>query len=446
MSVFFFHAIILFLILRKALLSTYTCTPDFHDCFNCSTCGEQEVYYQDCLCSWDSNSHLCNSVTDKTQIFYFYQAFSSCQDSPSNLIKEEYCGSSTITLEDEFTFSLPVKYGKVGTRSIFCEYKFIVSDDDDIYYNINYKYYSSYSNDLSTVNLYLLVTYDDSTSTSGLLQGNDIDKDFYSVKEIQLKLYFEHSFSSLPFSFVITKKNDNSKLTLYITIGVIILSCILCALAIYCLSKKISENARLRQRALFDIAMAHQNGEEIDDEESEQKRIENENKLKIKFALKHSLKPKRFLKKYGTKDGNTCTICIEDFKEKVSKVSITPCKHVFHYQCLSNWLVKNVMNPKCPNCNYNLIQNVKDSDIKDMVIPETIHVNKAKINVAPNAQFTENNNDNINEIQIENVENENNIGNVVNVDNTSQANANTEDRNLRTSNNNVVIVQRNNLG
>ena len=38
------------------------------------------------------------------------------------------------------------------------------------------------------------------------------------------------------------------------------------------------------------------------------------------------------------------------------------------------------------------------------------------------------------------------IGNVVNIDNTSQANANTEDRNLRTSNNNVVIVQRNNLG
>ena len=37
------------------------------------------------------------------------------------------------------------------------------------------------------------------------------------------------------------------------------------------------------------------------------------------------------------------------------------------------------MNPKCPNCNYNLIQNIKDSDIKNKVIPETIHGNKAKI-------------------------------------------------------------------
>ena len=392
-------------------------------------------------------TQLAKVLRKESNFLFFFQTFYNCDDSSSNSIKEEYCGSSTKTLGDDFTFSLPVKFGKVGTRSIYCEYKFIVSDDDDIYYNINYKYDSSYSDYLDSVNLYLLVKFEDYTSSSGLLKSKAINKDFYTVREIQFKLYFEQSFASLPFSLVITKNKDNSKITLYITIGIIILSCILCALAIYCLSKKISENARLRQRALFEIAMAHQHGEDNEDEESEQNRIEKENKLKIKYALRNSLKPKKFLKKYGTKDGNTCTICIEDFKEKVSKVSITPCKHVFHYQCLSNWLVKNVMNPKCPNCNYNLIQNIKESDIKNKVIPETIHVNKAKINVAPNAQNTENNNDNINEIQIENVENENNIGNVVNVDNTSQANANTEDRNLRTSNNNnVVIVQRNNLG
>ena len=124
------------------------------------------------------------------------------------------------------------------------------------------------------------------------MKEKSINKDFYTVKEIQLKLYFKQSFACLPFSLVITKNKDNSKITLYITIGIIILSCILCALAIYCLSKKISENARLRQRALFEIAMAHQHGEDNEDEESEQNRIEKENKLKIKYALKHSLKQK----------------------------------------------------------------------------------------------------------------------------------------------------------
>ena len=212
-------------------------------------------------------------------------------------------------------------------------------------------------------------------------------------------------------------------------------------MAIYCLSKKISENARLRQRALFEIAMAHQNGEENDDdEEEEQKRIETENQLKIKFALKHSLKPKKFMKKYGVKDGNTCTICIEDFKENKSRVSITPCKHVFHYQCLSNWMVKNVMNPKCPNCNFNLIQDVKDSDIKDMVVnPERINVTNVKVNNMVNEENNNNNNAHIQNVNVQNDE----VTRNVNVNNNTESNTNTEERNLRTSSN-VVIIRRDN--
>ena len=276
--------------------------------------------------------------------------------------------------------------------------------------------------------------------TAKYRENKEINKDFYGVKSITLRLYFEHSFDSLPFSLIFTKKKDNSKITLYITIGIIILSCIICALAIYCLSKKISENARLRQRALFEIAMAHQNGEENDDEEEEQKRIETENQLKIKFALKHSLKPKKFMKKYGVKDGNTCTICIEDFKENKSRVSITPCKHVFHYQCLSNWMVKNVMNPKCPNCNFNLIQDVKDSDIKDMVVnPERINVTNVKVNNMVNGENNINNNAHNQNVNVQNEE----ITRNVNVNNNTESNTNTEERNLRTSSN-VVIIRRNN--
>jgi hypothetical protein len=187
--------------------------------------------------------------------------------------------------------------------------------------------------------------------------------------------------------------------------------------------------------------MAHQNGEENDDdEEEEQKRIETENQLKIKFALKHSLKPKKFMKKYGVKDGNTCTICIEDFKENKSRVSITPCKHVFHYQCLSNWMVKNVMNPKCPNCNFNLIQDVKDSDIKDMVVnPERINVTNVKVNNMVNEENNNNNNAHIQNVNVQNDE----VTRNVNVNNNTESNTNTEERNLRTSSN-VVIIRRDN--
>ena len=437
MNKLFCFITILISIFQEILTGAHNCPIEFQDCFNCSTCGETELYYDDCPCQWNQKSNLCRNVDNKPKILLFYQAFEKCEDSSSALIQEEYCGNAIILVADKFQFSLPKVYEVYGTRSIYCEYQIMVSEESDIYYNVNYKYNSSYLEQSSSVNLYLVVNNQDSTSINGLLESNDINKDFYGVKSMTLKLYFEHSFDSLPFSLTITKKKDNSKITLYITIGIIIFSCILCALSIYCLSKKISENARLRQRALFEIAIAHQNGEENDDEQEEQRKIETENNLKIKFALKHSLKPKKFMKKYGVKDSNTCTICIEDFKENKSRVSITPCKHVFHYQCLSNWMCKNVMNPKCPNCNYNLIQDVKESDIKDQIInPERINVTNVKVN---NITNEENNSNNIRTNQNVNVQNEEITRNV----NNNEPNTNTEERNLRTSTN-IVVVRRNN--
>ena len=83
------------------------------------------------------------------------------------------------------------------------------------------------------------------------------------------------------------------------------------------------------------------------------------NTLKISKLLKTTLLPIKYNKSLETKYGNystICTICIEEFKEGKSKVSFTPCQHVFHYKCLKDWLMKNVLNPKCPNCNYNLLK------------------------------------------------------------------------------------------
>ena len=89
--------------------------------------------------------------------------------------------------------------------------------------------------------------------------------------------------------------------------------------------------------------------------------VEEEKRKKIEILLKTTLAPKKFIKQYGVKDGNKCTICLEDFKIKKSNVSVTTCQHVFHYKCLSNWLIQNVLNPKCPNCNYNLILDVENN-------------------------------------------------------------------------------------
>ena len=59
--------------------------------------------------------------------------------------------------------------------------------------------------------------------------------------------------------------------------------------------------------------------------------------------------------------GGGCSICLENFNKK-SKVAITPCKHVFHYKCIREWAFKNILCPKCPNCNHEILKDKEDNN------------------------------------------------------------------------------------
>lgn len=375
--------IFLFILITKE--NEINCYSDYNDCFNCSVCQNKE----NCNCNWDKNSLTCNTGIERTRS-YIYEFFSSCTDYNSNSIKNKYCGKTELQLDNNNEIKINIPHnGIYGTSSLFCEYKFTASDSDDVYYTINYEISST--NNINDLILFLIIDFNDKTTISGYLSESSLKREFNKIKEIKLFLYFKKGLNSVPFSFTITKKGDSTKLALYITIGIIILSCLICALIIYLLSKKISENARLRQRTLLELAMARQRGEYNRDDagssEASEADIEEGNRKKIDILLKTSLAPQKYNKKMGIKDGNTCTICIEDFIENKSKVSITSCQHVFHYNCLSNWLIQNVQNPKCPNCNYILTKDVENKTI------QTIEVGpRANGNV--NLETQDNHNDN----------------------------------------------------
>jgi hypothetical protein len=61
---------------------------------------------------------------------------------------------------------------------------------------------------------------------------------------------------------------------------------------------------------------------------------------------------------------------------------------VFHYKCISDWLYKNIRNPKCPNCNHEILNDDVDNN----------NVNKEKdtriIKVKKKSPQTNNNNNN----------------------------------------------------
>ncbi|OMJ67404.1 hypothetical protein SteCoe_35444 [Stentor coeruleus] len=53
------------------------------------------------------------------------------------------------------------------------------------------------------------------------------------------------------------------------------------------------------------------------------------------------------LKYYGE---NVCTICLENFI-KGNEYRITPCGHLFHYECIFSWII-DADKKKCPNDNF----------------------------------------------------------------------------------------------
>lgn len=82
--------------------------------------------------------------------------------------------------------------------------------------------------------------------------------------------------------------------------------------------------------------------------------LKNKNKQAIDKLLETDLKP-IYYKELLNEFKSSCTICMESFVENKSEVTLLNCKHIFHHNCLKNWLFKNLINPKCPNCNYNVV-------------------------------------------------------------------------------------------
>ena len=46
-----------------------------------------------------------------------------------------------------------------------------------------------------------------------------------------------------------------------------------------------------------------------------------------------------------------CPICLEEFNNQKTIVN-SPCNHYFHFDCIHAWVSLNLLDSKCPMCNY----------------------------------------------------------------------------------------------
>jgi len=161
-------------------------------------------------------------------------------------------------------------------------------------------------------------------------------------------------------------------LTLYIAIPLLIM---LVALIIYLCCKK--QDTGILGGEIRVIGFANnenENAYENEDNNTKAYRL-NENKKKLIALFKTILAAREYTKNHNKIDCPRCTICYEDFEVYSSIVSVTPCQHIFHYKCLNNWLNQNILNPKCPNCNFDLMT----VDINKLKKPQNQILPKLKV-------------------------------------------------------------------
>ena len=412
----FYKTKLIIIILLEFINNQSLC--EYNDCFNCSKCGIERI----CNCGWNPINKIC--IGDKVKSDFNYDFFLPCYDDYSLKIQNYYCGNNNIKFNDENTADIHmVEYkGRYGAQNLFCEYIYEQQkvSSNNITYNILITISPSV---IDYIKIRLSITNNDNKIDRKIIYQQKWEENYKNAKRIIIQIYFEQQLSSNPFSIKITKKESNNNYKIYISIGIILLACIICGIIIYCISKKASQNARMRQEMYLRMARESQrrrledNFSRIPPSSSRDPSSSSESEIsiheintqKIENLLKTILSPIKYYKHLGDKDGNpctVCTICIEEFKVEKSNVSITPCQHIFHFKCLSDWLMKNVLNPKCPNCNYNLLQAIEKKDcvcsqgLYD--IPElTISVKKSNEFRPTNLEGRDNYNDHNNTINMD---------------------------------------------
>ena len=157
----------------------------------------------------------------------------------------------------------------------------------------------------------------------------------------------------------------------------------------------------------------------------EQEEKNREQKKLVEDFLKNDLKKEIFNERTKINDCDSCTICCDEFIVGQSEVSITPCFHVFHYDCIYKWIKEKINNPCCPNCNFQFTEYMKnpvkievkrrEKSTNELISKENeIDNNDRNVNVNIGNEINENNNNLLNseQLRIKNQTKEENNDNV----------------------------------
>lgn len=313
-----------------------------------------------------------------------------------------YCGNINEQIPP-FSARLSNVDGRYGLENLYCRWV-IYNDNSSKFVLINNTFYINTDNMIFNIEINYLngrVSYYKPENRNFALIAEN-------AQYIFLHMLMDSPFEILPFSITFVEQEDliQNFFGLGISIGTIIIITLFC---VFLICSRILIRNRYRNN---DRRIGGQNY--ISELELRTKNME-----KLKILYETVLKPVEY--DPGLNDFNCdCTICLEEFK-KGTQVMIFTCKHLFHYKCAQNWFEKNLLNPKCPNCNLILIEE--------------------------NSEPAENLQNNFMVLNENRIGNENNVSNVVNYNNNNASNNNNNTQNVQINlqDQSVRIITRNQI-
>ena len=342
----------------------------FTDCYKCSLCNDENN--GSCKCSWTNEGCIYNKDKVSEENEKWFSKILVCQTLDKlNNVENIYCPKSLSKKTEssldgdnsiEYTIQ-PDSNGFYGKDMSICNFEFEQGSHKDIVVTVEfsshiYKYPKVYIESTDISNIKTKTTLD---------SNGDIEFDENSKIIIKVLLKQEYTVSPITIKLAIKTSNKALIITLFVII-LLVLVLIIFIIFYICRNKKFKEKKRKTssensQQVFQNIHIIIENNNNIYINNTEQNnKLAELNRQKLDKLFNNKMIKHLYKREYN-QYGGRCSICLNKFNEK-SEVSITSCKHVFHYKCIHNWLYKNIKNPKCPNCKYDILKDEDNSDKK----------------------------------------------------------------------------------
>lgn len=311
-----------------------------NDCFTCTFNSK---------CRWTKGK--CNDDIENTINVFDRSLICLLNSSFSVDLYNSYCGNGKLSIP---SINLPIKVNNsYMKRNLYCKYK-LINQNNLLIFNMTIK------KDYNTLNLYedlMEITYFNGEKKNFTIQHDSLYTTLY--KEVSMIIYHYYSYNEtmkLPYEILISESllDKDSTYKLLIILLILVFVFFISIVLIWKLCKWKSDPLPRPTQRIESNRNSNINQSVVRD------RMRKITNVALKSLFENEIKPRKYtnsLNQFKTE----CTICKEDFLLSDVVVNLL-CNHIFHLECIKNWISKKGEDYKCPNCNKNIVPFEKLND------------------------------------------------------------------------------------